>query len=129
MPRFLTYEEVVAIHQRMISLYGGSAGLRDKGMLESAVGMPTQMFFGAYAHEDLPAMAGAYLFHLAMNHPFVDGNKRVAAGAAVVFLGLNGLRLEMQNPEYADLVLAVASGQMGKDDLILKLRAAVRPVA
>lgn len=128
MPRFLTYEEVVAIHQRMISLYGGSLGLRDKAMLESAVAMPTQTVFGQFVHEDLPAMAGAYLFHLAMNHPFVDGNKQVAAGAAVVFLGLNSLRLEMQNPEYADLVLAVAAGKMGKDDLISRLRAAVKAV-
>ncbi len=114
-PLFLRLDEVVAIHEEMIRRYGGSAGIRDLGLLEAAVAMPEASFGGQYLHDGLPAMAAAYLFHLVSNHPFVDGNKRVGAAAADVFLGMNGCRLGASQEEYAAFVLAVAAGHTGKE--------------
>jgi death-on-curing protein len=99
---FLTREEVVAIHRDQIARYGGSIELRDQGLLEAALAMPQQSFGGQYLHSDLASMAAAYLFHQVKNHPFVDGNKRVGAASAVVFLLMNGQRLDCSEDEYAD---------------------------
>ncbi len=88
-PVFLSLDEVLEIHKQQIELYGGSAGLRDSVGLESAVAMPQATFGGEFLHTSIPAMAAAYLFHLCQNHPFVDGNKRVGANAAIAFLLMN----------------------------------------
>jgi death on curing protein len=88
-PVFLTLDEVLEIHEQQIELYGGSHGLRDPGALESAVATPQATFGGEYLHTTIPEMASAYLFHLAQNHPFIDGNKRVGANAAIAFLLMN----------------------------------------
>lgn len=111
---FLSLAEVVAIHEDMIHRYGGSLGLRDLPLLESAVGMPQATFGGQYLHDGIPAMAAAYCFHLVANHPFIDGNKRVGAAAASVFLEMNEWTLETDNDSYAEFVLAVASGRIDK---------------
>lgn len=116
-PRFLTQAEVVVIHTDQILRYGGSDGIRDLGLLQSALAMPMAGFGGQYLHPTLPEMAAAYLFHLVKNHPFVDGNKRVAAAAANVFLILNGLTLAGDQDAYADLVLAAAGSECTKDDI------------
>lgn len=87
--RFLSVSDVLDIHRETIDTEGGTHGLRDVGLLESAASMPRQQFGGAYLHEDLAAMAAAYLFHLSSNHPLLDGNKRVAVLAALVFLAEN----------------------------------------
>ena len=87
---FFSTDDLLCIHARMIQEFGGSPGLRDRGLLESACAMPSASFGGQLLHDGLPAMAAAYLFHLCKNHPFVDGNKRVAFGAMEVFLMLNG---------------------------------------
>jgi death-on-curing protein len=113
-PLFLTLEEVVAIHRDQIVRYGGSAGVRDWGLLKSAAAMPAAAFGGQFLHADLCEMAAAYLFHLVQNHPFIDGNKRVGAVAADVFLSLNGMTLTASEDDYAELVLAVARGEMSK---------------
>ncbi len=91
---FLTVEVVLALHQRQLDRFGGGAGLRDRGLLESAIAQPQASFGGTFAHDGLFAMAAAYLFHIVSNHPFVDGNKRAGLLAAQVFLDVNGVTLE-----------------------------------
>ncbi len=75
-PRFLSVDDVVTLHQIAIENQGGDSSIRDRSLLESAIAMPTQQFGGKYLHADIPAMAAAYAFHICMNHPFIDGNKR-----------------------------------------------------
>ncbi len=113
-PTFLTLDEVLAIHRAQIARYGGSEGVRDWGLLQSAIAMPAATFGGQFLHCDLCEMAAAYLFHVVQNHPFIDGNNRVGAVAAYVFLVLNDVRLTADNDSYADLVLAVARGEAAK---------------
>lgn len=113
------------LHSRTIRVHGGLDGVRDAGLLEAAVTMPRQQFGGAYLHDDLAAMAAAYLYHLAQNHAFHDGNKRVASLACLVFLDTNGAPL----PAAAALervTLAVAGGSMTKIELTDWLRGAIR---
>jgi death-on-curing protein len=122
-PTFLTLDEVVAIHRDQIERYGGSLGVRDWGLLKSAVAMPAATFGGQFLHADLCEIAAAYLFHLVQNHPFIDGNKRVGAVAADVFLLMNGMTLAAGEDEYAELVLAVARGECSKSAAAEFLRA------
>jgi death-on-curing protein len=113
-PTFLTLHEIIAIHRDQIARYGGSEGVRDWGLLHSAIAMPAAGFGGQLLHGDLCEMAAAYLFHIVKNHPFIDGNKRVGAVAACVFLSLNGLRMTADNDTWANLVLSVAQGDTPK---------------
>jgi len=85
-PLFLSLEEVLEIHRQQIDRYGGASGVRDLSLLESAIAQPQASFSNEFLHASIPAMAAAYLFHICRNHPFVDGNKRVAASAAITFL-------------------------------------------
>jgi death-on-curing protein len=96
-PDFLTVEEVVFLHEEQLGRHGGAVGVRDLGLLESAVATPQATFDGQFVHGDLFAMAAAYAFHIAQNQPFVDGNKRAGLAAALVFLDLNGV--EIRDPE------------------------------
>jgi len=115
--QFLSIEDVITIHDETIVQEGGEPGILNLGMLDSAVQMPRQQFGGEYLHPDLSAMAAAYLFHLAMNHSFIDGNKRVAFLSAMVFLRENGKTIAA-TPEKAEaLVMEVASGKMDKSQL------------
>jgi death on curing protein len=120
---FLTLDEVVAIQRDQIERYGGSLGVRDWGLLKSAVAMPAVTFGGQYLQADLFDMAAAYLFHIVQNHPFIDGNKRVGAVAADVFLALNEVRLVASQDSYAELVLSVAGGEASKPDAAAFFRA------
>ena len=113
-PIFLSLEEVIAIQRDQIERYGGSFDVRDWHLLNSAIAMPAAMFSGRFLNSDICEMAAAYLFHLVQNHPFVDGNKRVGAVAADVFLSLNGLKLTADQPAYYDMVLSVACGETSK---------------
>lgn len=113
-PVFLTVPMVLRIHEDQIQRYGGSPGVRDMGLLESAVAMPQAGFGGQYLHTDIFEMAAATLFHIVKNHPFVDGNKRAGAMAAYAFLGLNGTGLDAPETAFGDLVLAVAEGKASK---------------
>jgi death-on-curing protein len=115
MPAFLELDEVLEIHRDQIARYGGSQGVRDMALLQSALAMPQAGSGGQYFHADLFEMAAAYVFHIANNHPFVDGNKRVAAMAAFTFLKLNGLTIKASSQAaFHDMVLAVASGTATK---------------
>jgi death-on-curing protein len=117
-PVFLSLDEVLEIHEQQIERYGGSSGLRDAAGFESAVATPQATFGGQFLHASIPAMAAAYLFHLCQNHPFIDGNKRVGANAAVTFLLMNNWEPTFDSEALAELVLSVASGRMGKPGLI-----------
>jgi len=116
-PAFLTLAEVVEIHRDQIERYGGRAGIRDAGLLQSAVSVPQATMGGEYLHSDLSEMAAAYLFHIVKNHPFVDGNKRTGAVAALVFLELNGIEVTPNEDELVSIVLSVAEGKRQKGDV------------
>ena len=120
---FLTVEDVVAIHRDQIERYSGSVGVRDLGLLESAVAMARAGAGEQTFHEDLFEMAAAYLFHIVCNHPFVDGNKRVGAMSALVFLVLNGVALTAREDAFEELVRAVARGEAEKSAVADFLRA------
>ena len=115
---FLSVDMVIQIHQRVIEEYGGDSGLRDRGLLESAVAMPHSMFGGKFLHIDLAEMAAAYHFHLCANHPFIDGNKRVAVAAAEIFILANGCELGAGDDELEEITLSLSTGQVSKDDVI-----------
>lgn len=120
---FLTLEDFVAIHAHQIERFGGSPGLRDQGLLESALAQPAMTFEDAYLHEDLFAMASAYLFHLVSNHPFVDGNKRIGLAAALVFLDINGVPITKGTEALYELTMATARGELEKPAIEERLRA------
>lgn len=126
-PRFLSLAHLLRIHQESIDTYGGSPGLRDRGLLESAIGQPRAQLAGQYLHEDLPAMAAAYLYHIVSNHPFVDGNKRTGAMAAYVFLEINDFEMTATQSELADFVLRIADGSASKEEAIQFMRRNTRP--
>lgn len=111
---YLTLDEVVAIHARLIEQFGGDSGLRDRAMLESALGMPRASFDGLDLHATLEEKAAAYLYHLVAGHAFVDGNKRIGLAAAIAFLGMNGASVETTNEALTELVLGVATGMKSR---------------
>lgn len=111
---FLRLDEVLRIHADQIERYGGIQGARDLGLLESAIAAAEASFAGVYLHATLPEMAAAYLFHIAQNHPFLDGNKRAAAAATFLFLYMNDLLLECTEDELVELTLEVARGERSK---------------
>jgi death-on-curing protein len=113
--KFLTTEAVIEIHRLQLSHYGGSGGIRDRKLLDSALAQPMASFGGRYLHRDVFTMAAAYLFHIVLNHPFVDGNKRVGLHAALTFLALNGHPLEVPSEDLYSVTMAVARGRLGKD--------------
>jgi death-on-curing protein len=114
MMRFLDMEDILQIHQNQLEHFGGSPGIRDFGAIESALAMPQAGMGGDYFHRDIFEMAAAYLFHLAQNHGFVDGNKRVAFYAALVFLAWNDVVVDAEDPKMIKLVLETASGKKDK---------------
>ena len=111
---FLGLDDVLEIHRDQIERYGGSLGIRDMGLLQSAVAMPAAGFGDQYLHKDIFEMGAAYLFHVTQNHPFVDGNKRTGTVAAIVFLEMNGVELDADEGELETLVRSVATGQSDK---------------
>lgn len=105
---------VLAIHARQIEKFGGTPGLRDEGLLASALAQPQATFGQQWLHPTIPEQAAAYLYHLAMNHPFVDGNKRTAFAVMDTFLRVNGYRLTLTDDAAYDLVLRVVQGKLDK---------------
>ena len=112
-PVWLTTELVIAFHAEQLKLFGGPEGIRDKTMLESALGRPRNKF--SYEETDLADLAAAYAFGVAKNHPFVDGNKRAALLAAIVFLGLNGVDLVADNAEAVVIIRGLAAGEVAEE--------------
>ena len=118
----LTVEQVRDIHVVMIREFGGSPGVRDMGLLESAVAAPQASVFGQSPFKDLVEVAAAYLFYLCRNHPFLDGNKRTAMTAAIVFLRLNGITPAPDGDEWEYLVLDVAASKLDREATTKRLR-------
>lgn len=120
---FLTVEDVLAIHAHQIAHFGGSLGLRDGGLLASAVAQAQASFGGRYVHADRFEMAAAYHFHLVQNHAFVDGNKRVGLAAALVFLELNDAPIESGTDALYECTMATARGELSKNEIAALFRA------
>ena len=126
MIRFLPEAILLAIHDDQIRLYGGAYGVRNAGALDSALHIPQAQFGGQFLHSTIFEMAAAYGFHLCQNHPFIDGNKRTAGMAMFTFLQLNGLEPIASEADYYATMMAVASGQMGKEELAVWAQTVVR---
>lgn len=124
---FLTVEDILQIHENQITLYGGSRGVRDSGLLESAANSPNATFGGQLLNDDVASLAASYVFHLCQNHPFIDGNKRTALASALVFLDLNGFAIEDDEEHLYSMMMDVASGVIGKNKIVEILQLLTRP--
>ncbi len=116
-PKFLTCEQVIDLHKMQIDEFGGLRGVKDEGLLLSALAQPESGFGDQYFYKDLFEMAAAYLFHLVKNHAFHDGNKRIAALAAAVFLEINGLKVIADEDDFEKLVLDAAQSLVTKEQI------------
>lgn len=114
-PEWLELGIVLDVHAEQLALFGGADGLRDIGLLESALGRPLNKY--AYGERDLAVLAAAYGFGIARNHPFVDGNKRTAFASIVIFLGLAGIELDASPANATAIMLGLAAGEIGEDGL------------
>ena len=114
-PRWLSLDEVRAVHEKQLKRFGGPAGVRDAGALESALARPVNRFH--YGETDLAALAASYAFGVARNHAFVDGNKRIAFLAMMMFLRLNGVAFALDPEDAIRTVLALAAGELGEEEL------------
>ncbi|MBO6792920.1 MAG: type II toxin-antitoxin system death-on-curing family toxin [Balneolaceae bacterium] len=117
MIRFLNKETILLFHDHQIETYGGSRGIRDEGLLESALALPQQSFGGEFVHKTIFEMAAAYGFHLCKNHPFIDGNKRTALVAMFTFLHVNGWRINAEKKLLYSVIIDLASGKLDKKEL------------
>ena len=116
-PNFVSKSMVLSIHARQIERFGGTPGVRDEGLLESALAQPQATFGGQFLHPTISEQAAAYLYHIAMNHPFIDGNKRTAFAVTDTFLRLNGCALNLTDDRAYDIVMRVARGTMTKEEI------------
>jgi death-on-curing protein len=119
-PRWLAVDEVLVAHERQLVHFGGAAGLRDGDMLESALSRPRNKWL--YEQADLPELAASYAYGLAKNHPFVDGNKRVAFIAMAAFLRLNGIPFAPPQDASTAMILGLAAGEISEDGLTRWIR-------
>lgn len=127
-PKFIQLEAVLIIHSDQIASFGGSDGVRDSNLLESALAQPQATFGGELLHPTIHEQAAAYLYHLAMNHPFIDGNKRTAFATMDTFLRLNGYFLNLTDGQAYNLVLQVVQRQISKAQLAETLEKAIVPI-
>jgi death-on-curing protein len=118
MIHFLTLSEILIILEDQIINYGGIYGLRDINLLSSAIYMPQAGFGGEYFNKTIPAMAATYAFHICQNHPFIDGNKRVALASSLVFLDINGYTFNCKEEILYEKIMKVAKGELKKEELI-----------
>ncbi len=117
---WLTAEMVIAIHDEQLAVHGGASGIRDAGALESALDRPRNKW--AYEQAELPALAAAYAYGMAKNHPFVDGNKRTALLALYTFLGINDIDFIVPEADAAAMILSLAAGEVGEENLTRWIR-------
>ena len=116
--RRLSKRQVLLLHEQLLSQSGGLQGIRDEGLLESALEAPFQSFCDTDAYPSLQQKAARLGYGLIKNHPFVDGNKRIGTHAMLVFLALNGVELSYSQKELSDIILAVAAGEKEYEDLL-----------
>jgi len=126
-PNFLNKIDVLTIHDDQVSSFGGTPGIRDDGLLDSALAQPQATFGGQLLHPTIAEQAAAYLYHLAMNHPFLDGNKRTAFAVMDTFLRVNGHVLKLSDDDAYDLVLAIVQGQITKAQLTEAIAQVINP--
>lgn len=119
-PFWLTRQMIVAIHDEQLAIHGGASGLRDEGMLESALDRPKNKW--SYENADLAELAAAYAFGIARNHPFIDGNKRTSLLALYTFLGVNGIDFVVPEAEAAAMILSLAAGKVSEPSLVRWIR-------
>jgi death on curing protein len=124
-PRWLPKDLILTVHNRQLAEHGGAAGVRDEGLLESALARPLNLF--AYGESDAAALAGAYAFGIARNHPFVDGNKRTALVACELFLAANGYDVTAPDEECLAMMLGLAASEIGESEFATWLRENVQP--
>lgn len=122
MTKFFTVEQVIEIHDVFLEDHGGLSGIRDKGLLISAVQMARASMFGQYLHKTIYDKAAAYLFHIVQNHPFNDGNKRTGALTTILFLEENGIKISFSDHDYEEFVVSVAQGQKNKEEIAYFLK-------
>jgi len=115
--RYLSLSEVLDLHERVITISGGTRGVRDLGLLESAVNQPRLTFDGSDLYPDIVSKAATFCYSLVMNHPFIDGNKRVGHAAMETFLMLNGLEIDARIDEQERIILALAAGKLQREEL------------
>ncbi len=128
-PAFLTVQDVLELHDEQLQRFGGSAGIRDRGAFESAVAMPLSTYDGVFLHDDIFKMAAAYAFHIAENQPFVDGNKRTALNAALVFLDINGWLVLDPDERLYKAMISISARSLDKQGLAVLLRGLARPLS
>ena len=126
-PWFLDIDHTMRLHRSLIETYGGIEGIRDVGLLHSALAMPQASFGGEFLHRDLFEMSAAYLYHIVQNHPFIDGNKRTGAAAAIIFLSMNDMELIVEEEALVNLVLQVARGAIGKPEIAAFMKTYTKP--
>ncbi|HEX3504949.1 MAG TPA: type II toxin-antitoxin system death-on-curing family toxin [Xanthobacteraceae bacterium] len=119
-PKWLTYDQIIAIHSRQLRRFGGAAGLRDEGLLRSALERPINKWH--YEQAELPELAAAYAFGLAKNHGFVDGNKRIAFMSMMAFLRRNGVRFAPEQAHVTKMILSLAAGEVSEESLARWIR-------
>jgi death on curing protein len=119
-PKWLTYDQVIAIHSRQLRRFGGAAGLRDEGLLRSAIERPINKWH--YEQAELPELAAAYAFGLAKNHAFVDGNKRMAFMGMMTFLRKNGVRFAPDQAQATKIIMSLAAGEVSEESLARWIR-------
>ena len=128
-PRFLALSEILLIHDVQIARFGGMPGIRDQGLLESALAQPKATFSGELLHLTIHEQAIAYLYHIAKTHPFIDGNKRTAFAAMDVFLRMNGYVLQLTNDQSCSLVIQVVQSETNKEELAAYLKQVIEKTA
>lgn len=114
----LSKEQILMLHSQLIEATGGSDGIRDEGMLESAISNPFQSFGGEELYPSIHAKAAQLCYGLVKNHPMIDGNKRIGTHAMLVFLALNGYELQYTQSELSNTILSVAAGKLEANDLL-----------
>jgi death on curing protein len=119
-PKWLTYDQVIALHSRQLRRFGGAAGLRDEGLLRSAIERPINKWH--YEQAELPELAAAYAFGLAKNHAFVDGNKRMAFMSMMTFLWKNGVRFAPDQAQATNIIMSLAAGEVSEESLARWIR-------
>ncbi len=125
-PQWLDIDIVLDFHVEQLALFGGADGIRDRGLLESALARPLNKF--GYGETSMAALAAAYGFGIARNHPFIDGNKRTALASMIVFLGLNGFDLDVPQEMATAMILSLAAGEIAEEALAAWIADHIRPL-
>jgi death-on-curing protein len=124
-PKFIGKDVVLEIHRLLIERFGGAEGIKDEGLLDSALAQPRQSFFGELLHPTISDQVSAYIYHIAKNHAFHDGNKRTALAVAITFLKVNGYKLLLPKRETENLVLDVVEGKLTKEQVAGILKSSI----